>query len=277
MSQRELKGERIGQICLIEGLITQQQLDEALEIQKNQGGRIGRILSSLGFIKRIELFRVLSRHYGLKFATPEYDSIKKEIDKSLFEGITKHEVLSRQDIPYKKIVEEEKLIILNSYPGNERTIAFFKERFSVNHIEEWVITDLDFVDLVQQVFAQKLADDSIFGLFYREPDESAYRVFSGPQVAFFAFLTIVAGLFFFYHPLKTTGMLIFIAQLIYLIMIGFKFILTINGSIDEIIYEERVEELQGIPDSQLPVYTVLVPVFKEPDVIKTLIKAIKNF
>jgi len=177
MSQRELKGERIGQICLIEGLITQQQLDEALEIQKKQGGRIGWILSSLGFIKRIELFRVLSRHYDLKFATPEYDSIKKEIDKSLFEGITKDEVLSRQAIPYKKNVEEGKLIILNSYPGNERTIAYFKEHFSVKHIEEWVITDLDFVDLVQQVFAQKLADDSIFGLFYREPDESAYRFF----------------------------------------------------------------------------------------------------
>src|SRR6056297_1596856 len=276
MAEGEIKGERIGQICIQEGLISQQQLNEVLAIQQKQGGRIGWILSSMGLIKRIDLFRVLSRHYGLKFATPEYNHIKEQIDKSLVDKIAREEVLHWQAVPYQ-ITKDNHLIILNAYPGNAKAIEFYKRYFSVERVIEWVITDLDLVALVQSVYAQKLADDSIFGLFYREPDESAYRVFSGPQVAFFAFLTIVAGLFFFYHPLKTTGMLIFIAQLIYLIMIGFKFILTINGSIDEIIYEERVEELQGIPDSQLPVYTVLVPVFKEPDVIKTLIKAIKNF
>ena len=276
MAEGEVKGERVGQICIQEGLINQQQLDEVLEIQQKQGGRIGWILSSMGYIKRIELFRVLSRHYALKFATPDYEHIKEHIDKTLVEKIKRDEVLQWQAIPYQ-ITTENHLIILNSYPGNAKTIDFYKDRYSVDKVIEWVITDLDLVDLVQTVFAQKLADDSIFGLFYREPDESAYRVFSGPQVLFFALLTIITGIFIFYYPLKTIGVLIFIAQLIYLIMIGFKFILTINGSIDEIIYKEQTEELQAISDSELPVYTVLIPVFKEPDVIETLIKAIKKF
>jgi len=276
MAEGEVKGERVGQICIQEGLINQQQLDEVLEIQQKQGGRIGWILSSMGYIKRIELFRVLSRHYALKFATPDYEHIKEHIDKTLVEKIKRDEVLQWQAVPYQ-ITTENHLIILNSYPGNAKTIDFYKDRYSVDKVIEWVITDLDLVDLVQTVFAQKLADDSIFGLFYREPDESAYRVFSGPQVLFFALLTIITGIFIFYYPLKTIGVLIFIAQLIYLIMIGFKFILTINGSIDEIIYKEQTEELQAISDSELPVYTVLIPVFKEPDVIETLIKAIKKF
>ena len=190
MPESLTKGERIGQICIQEGLITPEQLDEALNIQKNKGGRIGWILSSMGYIKRIELFRVLSQHYSLKFATPDFDRIKKTIDKSLFQRITREEILDRQAIPYQ-MTGEGTLILLNSYPGTEKTKLFFKERFEVNEIEEWVITDLDLVDLVQTVYAEKLADDSIFGLFYREPDESDYRVFSSRQVVFFAVLTQV--------------------------------------------------------------------------------------
>ncbi|HPF17040.1 MAG TPA: glycosyltransferase [Thermotogota bacterium] len=271
-----MKGEKIGQICIQKGLITPEQLDEALDIQRNKGGRIGWILSSMGYIKRIDLFRVLSQHYSLKFATPDFDRIKQTIDQVLFQHITRDEVLEWQAIPYQ-MTDEGRLIVLNSYPGTEKTLLFFKERFKVKEIEEWVITDLDLVDLVQTVYADKLADDSIFGLFYREPDESAYRVFSARQVIFFAALTIGAAVSIFFYPLQTLGFLIFIAQMIYLIMIGFKFLLTINGSIDEIVYRENSKELAAIPDSELPVYTILIPVFKEPDVIKTLIEAVKKF
>jgi len=65
-------------------------------------------------------------------------------------------------------------------------------------------------------------------------------------------------------------------QFVYLIMIVFKFLLTISGSIDEIVYMEDTEELRNLSDEELPVYTILIPVFREPEVIKTLIEAIKK-
>ncbi|MBI2876213.1 MAG: type IV-A pilus assembly ATPase PilB, partial [Candidatus Tectomicrobia bacterium] len=43
--------EKLGQILLKEGQITQSQLNEALEIQKKHGGRLGRILISLGYVE----------------------------------------------------------------------------------------------------------------------------------------------------------------------------------------------------------------------------------
>ncbi|MBI1987898.1 MAG: type IV-A pilus assembly ATPase PilB [Nitrospinae bacterium] len=43
--------EKLGQILLREGQITQSQLNEALDIQKKQGGRLGRILISMGYVE----------------------------------------------------------------------------------------------------------------------------------------------------------------------------------------------------------------------------------
>jgi cellulose synthase/poly-beta-1,6-N-acetylglucosamine synthase-like glycosyltransferase len=272
-----VKSARIGDICLSEKLITSGQLKEALEIQKKQGGRIGWILTTLGYIKRIDLFRVLSIHYNLNFATADFDKIKGTIDETLSEHISKEKSQEMQAIPYQLTSDQKKLIILNSYPGNERTLNFFKQQFNVETVEEWVVTDLDIVELIQQIYAQKLVDDSVFGLFYRAPEESAYRVFSKGQLFFMIFMVFLLGTAFYFSPFKTIGTLILIMQFVYLIMILFKFLLTINGSIDEVVYTEDIDELKSIRDDELPVYTVLIPVFKEPEVIKTLIEAVKKF
>ncbi|HOO33839.1 MAG TPA: glycosyltransferase [Thermotogota bacterium] len=274
---KAMKAPRIGDICLSENLITLEQLKEALDIQKKQGGRIGWILTTLGYIKRIDLFRVLSIHYHLYFATPDFDAVKAEIDLGLSQSIPEEACLQMQAVPFKLKRNENKIIILNSYPGNEKTKTYFKEKFTVEEVEEWVVTDLDIIELIQHVYAQKLVDKSVFGLFYRAPEESAYRVFSRGQLIFILLIILGLGVSFYYSLFTTIEVLILIMQFVYLIMILFKFILTISGSIDEVVYTENLHELKNIQEDELPVYTVLIPVFREPEVIKTLIEAVKNF
>jgi len=267
--------KRIGEILLEINAVTEKQLDEALEIQRKQGGRLGWILSTLGYVKRYELFRALSLHYGNKFATPELSEIRKKLDKKLLEKINKDEILEIQAIPFQK--NGKSLIILNAYPGSEKNIKFFKEKFSVDKIEEWVITDLDVIELAKEFYGNSLIDDSVYGLFYRKPEESAYRVFSFPQFISIIITIILFGVILFLNPDMTVRIILFMCQLLYLVMIGFKFILSIAGSIDEITFEEDDEKIKSIKDDELPVYTVLIPVFKEPEVIGILIDAIKKF
>ncbi|HQZ18749.1 MAG TPA: ATPase, T2SS/T4P/T4SS family, partial [Vicinamibacteria bacterium] len=56
---------KIGEMLQKEGLITPQQLQEALTHQKQNGVKLGRALVSLGFVKDDEITGLLSRQYGV--------------------------------------------------------------------------------------------------------------------------------------------------------------------------------------------------------------------
>ncbi|MDQ6888623.1 MAG: Flp pilus assembly complex ATPase component TadA [Gemmatimonadota bacterium] len=69
-------GERIGELLVREGLITREQLDKALQEQRQSGTRIGYNLVKLGFIPEVELTRMLAR----KFRMPAVDLSNFEVD-----------------------------------------------------------------------------------------------------------------------------------------------------------------------------------------------------
>src|SRR4026208_1577341 len=56
---------KIGDLLVKESLISQQQLKEALEYQRVNGGRLGNCLIKLGFVTDDEITAILSRQYGV--------------------------------------------------------------------------------------------------------------------------------------------------------------------------------------------------------------------
>lgn len=62
---------RLGRLLLEEKLITQAQLEEALETQVIHGSRLGTNLVELGFVKEADLARVLGRQHNVPFASGE--------------------------------------------------------------------------------------------------------------------------------------------------------------------------------------------------------------
>jgi type IV pilus assembly protein PilB len=61
------KPKQLGQILLEEGLLTQEQLDRALEQHRNTPKSLGRVLIDLGFIRERDLVRALAQQVGLDF------------------------------------------------------------------------------------------------------------------------------------------------------------------------------------------------------------------
>jgi hypothetical protein len=55
--------KRLGDIVVERKLITPQQLDEALAVQRANGGKLGEILVDLGFITRVALAGVISEQW----------------------------------------------------------------------------------------------------------------------------------------------------------------------------------------------------------------------
>ncbi|MFQ5877879.1 MAG: type IV-A pilus assembly ATPase PilB [Acidobacteriota bacterium] len=67
---------KLGEMLIKAGLLTPQRLQEALEYQKTNGGKLGFNLVKLGFVKEDEITRVLSQQYGV----PAINLSKIEID-----------------------------------------------------------------------------------------------------------------------------------------------------------------------------------------------------
>ncbi|MGH2400422.1 MAG: type II secretion system protein GspE, partial [bacterium] len=56
---------RIGELLLKEKRITPAQLQEALNAQKTNGGKLGYNIVKLGFVKDEEITQLLSKQYGV--------------------------------------------------------------------------------------------------------------------------------------------------------------------------------------------------------------------
>ena len=91
--------ERLTQILIEDKLITPQQLEQALEVQKNKGGRLSRIITELGFIEEKELISVLSKGLGL----PLIDLKRIKIDTNVLTIISSKTCRHYQIVPISKM------------------------------------------------------------------------------------------------------------------------------------------------------------------------------
>ena len=57
--------ERLGDLLVRDGLITREQLQQALTEQKGTGNRLGYTLVKLGFVEETEITKMLARQYRM--------------------------------------------------------------------------------------------------------------------------------------------------------------------------------------------------------------------
>src|SRR5579863_1693268 len=90
---------RLGEILIKESLITADQLKQALEHQKKNGGRLGTTLMKLGFVKDDEITQVLSRQYGVPSINLKY----YEVDSSVIKLIPQETAVRYQVVPLSRV------------------------------------------------------------------------------------------------------------------------------------------------------------------------------
>ncbi len=86
---------KFGQLLLVANLITQEQLDQALEYQRTHGGRLGEILNKLGSISSDDLTRTL----GMKYGVPTIDLEQVKIERQTLDLITPETARTYRIIP----------------------------------------------------------------------------------------------------------------------------------------------------------------------------------
>jgi len=90
---------RLGEILIKESLITSDQLQQALDYQKKNGGRLGSCLMKLGFISDDEITQVLSRQYGVPSINLKY----YEVEATVIKLIPQETAVRYQVVPLSRV------------------------------------------------------------------------------------------------------------------------------------------------------------------------------
>ena len=245
------------------------QLDEAVALAERWNVRLGDALLSRNWINP----RVYYETYAQVFDLPFVDLLQEPPDRALLRAADTDLYASRLTMPWRR--RDGRLFIATAAPGPE-TVLFARDRWGAE-IEFVVVTKFDIVVAVQTAFSGALSRRAVFELAEFDPQMSARTVFTtGQMIATYAFLTaILMGLAF--APLDTLIALNIAISIFYLGNFIFKGILVSVGSgrsaeIDEVV----AVEAQALREEDLPVFTVLVPMFREAAMLPQLAQALRN-
>ena len=99
MNIPKLGRKKLGEILVEEGLIKEDQVQEALQKQKGAGGLLGEVLVRLNYVSEIDIARAIAKQFGL----PYIDATKYNITKEAFSLIPIDMMVANQFVVLDKI------------------------------------------------------------------------------------------------------------------------------------------------------------------------------
>jgi cellulose synthase/poly-beta-1,6-N-acetylglucosamine synthase-like glycosyltransferase len=184
------------------------------------------------------------------------------------------EMSAFQAIPAKK--EGNRLIVLAATSITPQARDQFKRIYKVEDIDVVPVTHVDVFLILDRFCKKEIMSRTLNDLTSFMPSLSAHYVYSRKQVMVWAIFAILS-LVWIYFDVASWLFAIFLAmQLVYFVVIFFRFGISLAGSQFEFIQSVTPEEVNELEDKNLPLYTILVPVYKEAAILPTLIKALKE-
>ena len=119
--EEEKHHQQLGEMLIYYKIITPEQLEEGLKIQKNMGKRIGEILIDLGRVTQDEINWVLGKQLNLPYVQVNADNIDIQLSKNISEDILK----KFKVIPIMELNDE--LVVAMADPTDKEAIEMIKE------------------------------------------------------------------------------------------------------------------------------------------------------
>ncbi len=255
----------LGEALLAAELIDRKTLDWALARQAETGVRIGRILEAAERVHRLDLHRVLGEQWGLQFI----DLLREPVDETLVRCFDPERLLDEGWLPVGRV--DERIVVATCEPPNEALLQRLREH--VGEPETILLrstTPLDIERTVARCFEEHIVQRSTGELLFRRPELSAAGGFSrGQKLWIAAFLAAsVAGAILSWQ--FTLSLLVALANAAFLGAVSFKLLACLTGAVAG--PRQPPEREAERDDRLLPDYTVLVPVYREANIIGSLMR-----
>jgi glycosyltransferase XagB len=267
--QRVLGKRNIGNHLLLDGLITRSQLNNALDLARNTGVRLGKALVNRGYITENQLYRYLAKQTSLPF----YDLAAVEIDKELAHSIPAKTARELGILPIRD--DSGKIMMGIVDPYNSEALAVSKELLGED-LNLVLITENDLDRSLENLYNQEYLAQSISELLERSPEDSAYRVLNTAQIIIIILILLISVIWTLFDFMSYFIFINTLSTIFYITFSSYKFYLVYRAFAHVMEVTVTPEDLQALSDRDLPVYTILVPAYKEAEVLPELLGALKK-
>lgn len=253
---------RIGDVLIARGLVTEETLRTALATAQRAKARLGEVLVSTGAVDSSALAQALADQWDMEFV----HLIDEPTEPGLLDKVDVDKLLRERWLPLTRNIEGKLRVAVTDHGSDE-----LKNEISEMLGCEVVLCIADQWDM-QRALLERLGEEVIdraaLGLWGRSPEQSARKVLVPWQKWTLLGMVGAAVMAAVIWPKSVAAAAILSISIAFAISTVFKFWASMNGA--------RVAVKRGvaapIPESELPKYTVLVPVYKEANIVGQLIK-----
>jgi cellulose synthase/poly-beta-1,6-N-acetylglucosamine synthase-like glycosyltransferase len=260
---------RVGDLLIANGAVSDEQIDAALREQHRTGSRIGDVLLHAGAIGESDLVVALAE----QFQMPVLDIEDGQIDADVVRMIP--EPLSRE-LRVAAVAEDETTLYLAADDWLDQTALERLERYTDKELVPFLAPASLVDEILEATYRAEYLHLAVDDLRERRPEDCAFTVVTGPQKGFLIMLLIVIAIGFVIDPRITGIVLVGVASLFYLSTSFYKFRLTYKALGHPYEVETSQSDLAALDERRLPVYSILVPLYKEAGVLPALVAALEG-
>ncbi|MGI8460350.1 MAG: glycosyltransferase [Solirubrobacterales bacterium] len=259
----------LGELLLERGLVTANEIDDALEIQERTGDRMGQILMHVSGLSDDAIASALAEQSRL--TEVDLDTIRPE---QRAVALLPEGVIRRFQVVPLEVVGET-LVIAMVDKEDQNALAAIREHTSMPL--RIMLAPASAIDrLLHRVYGDQYVRNAVHELVETAPQESAHFVLSRGQkvaIALFALALTVGGLL---QPIATIVAISIFAVSFYLAFGLYRFWLVYRSLEHDLHLPITDTDVAEINERTLPVYTILVPLYKEASVIPHLVASIQR-
>jgi cellulose synthase/poly-beta-1,6-N-acetylglucosamine synthase-like glycosyltransferase len=253
------------ELLIESGLITEDQLAIARAAKAKTGSHIDDVLMSLGLVSPDVLRVLIARTWGI----PPLDVANPHRDDELIRRWSGQLMLAENWMPIRRAFDGTIVVATARVPDAERRAQVEEHLGELVHFE--AATSWDIRHIVLDVFGTAIADQAANELYRQSPELSARVVFSrGQKIALIATIAILLVLLVLFPAAVVIGVITAIS-LVFLAGTVFKFIIAMLGAKFDVVERVSDADVAALDDRDLPKYSVLVPVFREANIVAQLV------
>jgi type IV pilus assembly protein PilB len=148
MLRKKRKEERLGEILIKQDKIADSQLEEALKVQKEEGGLLGEILIKLGLVSEREIAQAIASQYAFPFIPLANYDINDEAVGLVPEFISR----KHQTVPFDVIGDI--LIVAMTNPLNNSAITEIEEN-SKKKVQVYIGIASEIMETINKVYSKQ--------------------------------------------------------------------------------------------------------------------------
>ena len=263
---RDADSDAFADLLLKARLVTPETLAYARQVKARTGAHIDQVLISEGLLDSESLLLAEAKAWGIH----PIDLEAVSFDDALVRRFPGRTYLSENWLPIRRLASGT-IIVATARGVAPQRVERVRALLGGARVQFVATTSWGIKNACLRLFRAEIVEEAANELWRQNPALSARVTFSRGQKVGGVLAVVGLIVLAVFWPVQVVIGVITVASLVFLASTSFKFIVAMRGARYDVVERVSMRQVAELDDRNLPRYTVLVPVFREANIVGQLI------